>query len=108
MKLSELRRKLLERIDPVDVRIILRLATGLDDIHQITESGKEITEEEKEKQAAKDTAGCRTAPYFVRMMKIGKTMNGQAMRRRAMNRRAMNEKDRIVRASGRMVHAAVH
>ena len=45
MKLSELRRKLLERIDPVDVRIILRLATGLDDIHQITESQSEVSAE---------------------------------------------------------------
>ena len=49
MRLSELRRELLSRTEAVDARIIISLATGLDDIHQITESGKEITEEEKEK-----------------------------------------------------------
>lgn len=49
MRLQELRRELLKRIEAVDARIIISLATGLDDIHQITESGKEITEEEKEK-----------------------------------------------------------
>lgn len=49
MRLSELRRELLSRTEAVEARIIISLATGLDDIHQITESGKEITEEEKEK-----------------------------------------------------------
>ena len=45
MILSQLRKELLSRIDQVDARIIVRLATGLDDIHQITESGMEISEE---------------------------------------------------------------
>ena len=49
MRVAELRRELLKNIEAVDARIIISLATGLDDIHQITESGKEITDEEKDK-----------------------------------------------------------
>ena len=49
MRLSELRRELLSRIDQVDARIIIRLATGLDEVHQITESNMEVTEEMEEK-----------------------------------------------------------
>ena len=43
MRIDEARRMLLEKLDSTDTRIILRLATGLDDIHQITEGGMEIT-----------------------------------------------------------------
>ena len=42
MRLSELRRELLAKIDSIDARIIIRLVTGLDDVHQITESNNEI------------------------------------------------------------------
>ena len=45
MTLSALRKELLGKIDQVDARIIVRLATGLDEIHQITESGMEISKE---------------------------------------------------------------
>ncbi len=49
MKLRELRQELLSRTDGVDARIIIRLATGFDDIHQITCSEAEIDESTCEK-----------------------------------------------------------
>lgn len=49
MTISELRRELIGKIDPVDARIIVRLATGLDEIHQITESARVITDDMHEK-----------------------------------------------------------
>ena len=57
MTLSELRREILAMMDQVDARIIVRLATGLDEIHQITESGRLITPEEHNK--ALELAGRR-------------------------------------------------
>lgn len=48
MRLSGLRQLLLHHLDPVDARMIIRLATGLDDIHQITESGMELSKKEEE------------------------------------------------------------
>ena len=39
------RRLLLGKLDSTDARIILRLATGLDDIHQITEGESELAPE---------------------------------------------------------------
>ena len=52
MRLSGLRQLLLHRLDPVDARMIIRLATGLDDIHQITESGMELSKKEEEEAKA--------------------------------------------------------
>ena len=49
MTIRELRKELLSAAEAVDTRLILRLATGLDDIHQITESFREVTEEEEKK-----------------------------------------------------------
>lgn len=49
MKLSELRRELIGRTEAVDARIIISIATGLDDIHQITESSREVTNDEVKK-----------------------------------------------------------
>ena len=49
MKLSELRRELISRTEAVDARIIISIATGLDDIHQITESSREVTDDEAKK-----------------------------------------------------------
>ena len=49
MRLSELRKELLEKTESVDARIIINLATGLDDVQQITHSSEEITEEEYRK-----------------------------------------------------------
>ena len=49
MRLLDLRRELLHSIGGTDARIILRLATGFDDIHQLTESGAELTDEAVEK-----------------------------------------------------------
>ncbi len=52
MRLSDLRRRLLERTEATDARLIIRMATGLDDIHQITESSTEIADEAAEKAFA--------------------------------------------------------
>ena len=49
MTIRELRKELLSATEAVDARLILRLATGLDDIHQITESCREVTDEEEKK-----------------------------------------------------------
>ena len=45
MTVQDLRRRLLERTEATDARIILHLATGLDEIHQITESSMELDDE---------------------------------------------------------------
>ena len=45
MTVQDLRRKLLERTEATDARIILHLATGLDEIHQITESSMKLDDE---------------------------------------------------------------
>ena len=49
MRVDEARRMLLEKLDSTDTRIILRLATGLDDIHQITEGGIELSSDSEER-----------------------------------------------------------
>ena len=43
MRVDDARRMLLGKLDSTDSRMILRIATGLDDIHQITEGSMEIT-----------------------------------------------------------------
>ena len=45
MRIKDARRLLLGKLDSTDARIILRLATGLDDIHQITEGESELAPE---------------------------------------------------------------
>ena len=45
MRIKDARRLLLGKLDSTDARIILRLATGLDDIHQITEGESELATE---------------------------------------------------------------
>ena len=45
MRIKDARRILLGKLDSTDARIILRLATGLDDIHQITEGESELATE---------------------------------------------------------------
>lgn len=46
MRVRELKRELLARIDSLDVRIIMRIATGLDDIHQLTEADTSLSDSE--------------------------------------------------------------
>ena len=46
MRVRELKRELLEKIDSLDARIIMRIATGLDDIHQITEADTDLSDSE--------------------------------------------------------------
>ena len=49
MRVSELRRELLKHTESTDARIIIELATGLNDVKQITESGSDVSKEAEEK-----------------------------------------------------------
>ena len=49
MRLRELRLSLMSRLDPIDARIIIRLATGLDDLNQLMKPERIITDEEERK-----------------------------------------------------------